>query len=317
MPLPAKLTTKQKALFFQQFASLLNAMSIQQSLNLAVKGQNSAFGTYLQKVGVAVGTGQSLAGALALDSRYFDSWTISLIGYSEYSGSLTETFEKLAIAHFTKAKRERLYRSVLQSAIALIWSLLVLAAAIFKRNPQNLTHPGFWLCSIGLALLLVGVSLLSSRFPGRGLQRLGGKLPVLGKIIQTRSLLYFTELALPLSCGIPILTALELLRSHIPDPQISTHVAKASRQIRAGRTLSESLQSKLPPVAIQYIRTGEETGNLDEALRKMGEYYESELDRSLQQLQGILRPASIISLGCLVALVGIRAINSLINSLPT
>nr|WP_277873964.1 MULTISPECIES: type II secretion system F family protein [unclassified Trichocoleus] len=122
---------------------------------------------------------------------------------------------------------------------------------------------------------------------------------------------------MPLSCGIPILTALELLRSHIPDPQISTHVAKASRQIRAGRTLSESLQSKLPPIAIQYIRTGEETGNLDEALLKMGEYYESELDRSLQQLQGILRPASIISLGCLVALVGIRAINSLINPLPT
>ncbi|MFE1744849.1 type II secretion system F family protein [Coleofasciculus sp. H7-2] len=317
MNLHIKLKNQEKAQFFQQFATLLNSgISVQQSLNLVNLDRNSTFGRYLQTVSAAVDSGQDLASALTLDARYFDAWTISLIRLAEYSGSLAETFGRLATAAEAKAKRERLYRSVGIAAIALIWSLLVLAAALFKRNPQKLTHPGFWLCSFGLALLLVGVLLLNSRFPGRGLQRLAAQLPGLDKLMQARSLLYFTELSLPLSCGVTILAALELLRDRIPDPQMATHVAKASRQIRLGRTLSESLQSKLPPLAIQYIRTGEETGNLDTALRKLAEYYQGDLERRLRQLEGILRPLSLVAIGGLVLLVGIRAFQSLLNSLP-
>lgn len=326
MNLHIKLKNQEKAQFFQQFATLLNSgISVQQSLNLVNQDRNSPFGRYLQTVSAAVDSGQDLASALALDARYFDGWTISLIRLAEYSGSLAEIFGRLATAAEAKAKRERLYRSVGISAIALIWSLLVLAAALFKRNPQKLTHPGFWLCSFGLAVLLVGITLLNSRFPGRGLQRLAAQLPGLDKVMQARSLLYFTELSLPLSCGVPILAALELLRGseavtllahRIPDPQMATHLAKASRQIRLGRSLSESLQSKLPPLAIQYICTGEETGNLDAALRKLEQYYQSDLEKRLRQLEGILRPLSLLAIGGLVLLVAIRAINSLINSLP-
>ncbi|MBD1838087.1 type II secretion system F family protein [Coleofasciculus sp. FACHB-64] len=317
MNLHIKLKNQEKAQFFQQFATLLNSgISVQQSLNLVERDRNSPFGRYLQTVSVAVDSGQDLASALTLDARYFDGWTISLIRLAEYSGSLAETFERLATAAEAKAKRQRLYRSVGIAAISLIWSLLVLAAALFKRNPQKLTHPGFWLCSFGLALLLVGVAVLNSRFPGRGLQRLAAQLPGLDKVMQARSLLYFTELSLPLSCGVTILAALELLRDRIPDPQMATHVAKAARQIRLGRSLTESLQTKLPPLAIQYIRTGEETGNLDAALRKLEQYYQSDLEKRLRQLEGILRPLSLLAIGGLVLLVAIRAINSLINSLP-
>lgn len=61
---------------------------------------------------------------------------------------------------------------------------------------------------------------------------------VLKGMAQSRLLLYFTELELPLRCGVPILQALELLRSRIPDVVLQKRLAIASRQIQAGQTLS-------------------------------------------------------------------------------
>jgi type IV pilus assembly protein PilC len=67
---------------------------------------------------------------------------------------------------------------------------------------------------------------------------------------------------------------------------------------------------------MQMIRTGEETGNLDAAFHNLAEYYEGELERAIRQLEGVMRPLSILAMGGLVALLCIRAIASLINSLP-
>jgi type II secretory pathway component PulF len=137
-----------------------------------------------------------------------------------------------------------------------------------------------------------------------------------GKLIQARSLLYLAQLQLPLSCGIPILTALELLREHIPDVVMRANVASAARQIRAGQSLSHSLEGKLPPIAAQMIRTGEETGNLDTALENMAQYYEGDLERRLQSLESSLRPLRILAIASLIGAVAIRAITLLLNLLP-
>jgi type II secretory pathway component PulF len=97
---------------------------------------------------------------------------------------------------------------------------------------------------------------------------------------------------------------------------MKANLASAARQIRVGQPLSQSLQGKLPPVAIQIIRTGEETGNLDTALQNIAEYYERELELRLRLLESSLRPLGILALGGLVAAVGIRGITLLLNSLP-
>lgn len=283
-------------------------MTVQQSLNLVGNDSNPSFKRYLQQVSGAVGTGQDLASAIAVDSRYFDGWTLSLIRLAEYSGALAEVFQRLAKSASQQQRQQRLYRSVTIAALVTIWSLLVMIAVIFNPNPYGPVRLRFWLHGLGLGLLLVGVSILVSRYPGRSLPRLAAQLPGLGKVVQARSLLYFSELALPLSCGVPILTALDLVRQRLPDPVMAANLASAIKAIRTGETLSRSLQGKLPPLALQMIRTGEETGNLDAALQRLAEYYDGELERSLRQLQGILRPLSILAMGGLVAALGVRAI---------
>lgn len=317
MALSNRLTTQKQAWFFYQFAALLNSgMSVQQSLNLVSRDCAPSFQRYLNHVSAAVEGGLDLASALAVDSRYFDRWTISLIRLGEYSDALTQTCGQLASAAEARARRERLYQSVKLSAIAIIWSLLILSAAIFNPTPTGLLKPEFWLRSLALGLLLLGISFFVSRYSSKGWQQLVMNLPILGRLIQARSLLYLAQLQLPLSCGVPILTALELVREHIPDPLMRANLAFAARGVRAGQSLSHSLEGKLPPIAMQLIRTGEETGNLDTALQNLAQYYEGELERRLRMLESSLRPLIVMALGGLVAVVGIRGITVLLNSLP-
>ena len=317
MALLTRLTTQEKARFFYQFAALLNSgLTVQQSLSLAGKDGNLSFQRYLQQVSAAMDFSQNLASALAVERRYFDNWTISLIRLAEYSGSLPQTCEQLAIALEAQARRKQLIRSVRLSAIAMIWSLLILVAVIFNRTPHGFIKPEFWLRSLAIGVLLLGISFLASRYSSRGSQQLAINLPVLGNLIQARSLLHLAQLRLPLSCGVPLLTALELVREHIPDLGMRANLARAVRKIRIGQPLSQSLQGKLPAIAMQMIRTGEETGNLNTALHNVAEYYQGELERGLGWLHTRLQPLSFSAIAALVAVVCVRSLTLLLNSLP-
>lgn len=310
----AKLKLQQQSRFFQQLATLLDSgLSVQQSLSLAGKDLGSGFQKYLQQASVAASRGQSLTAAISQPPVFFDSFSLGLIEAAEYSGGLSIALRKLAIASLAQHQRDRLYNSVKLATIAMIWSLFLLITALIAGNATVLSQPGFWLLAIGLLVVLIlGFSFLGSHLPIQSLQG----VPILGKILQARSMLYFAELELPLSCGVSLGTSLELLQKHIPDPVMAGKIAIATQRVLAGQSLSKSLQGRLPAIALGMLRTGEETGNLDSALQKIAKYYEGELERLLLQLKSILIPLSIIAIGALVALVGVWGITSLINSLP-
>jgi type II secretory pathway component PulF len=314
--LPNRLTLQEKAQFFYQLAAALNSgMPVQQSLTLASQHCRPSFQRYLQQVSMALDAGQELASALAIDSRYFDRWTISLIRLAEYSGSLPQTCQQLAIAAEAQVRRRRLSRSVRFSVIVTIWSLLILSAAILNPNSTGLVKPEFWLRSFAIALLLLGISVFMSRYSSQRSRQLAMKLPIVGKLIQARSLLDLAQLRLPLSCGVTTLTAVELLKEHIPDPVMRANLNRAARLIRMGQPLSRSLEGKIPSTAMEMIRTGEETGHLDTALENVAQSYETELEQGLHLLQVSLRPLSFIAIASLLTVVGIRGFTVLLDSL--
>jgi len=314
--LPNRLTFQEKARFFYQMRTLLDSgLSLQQSLSLAGQDCSASFRRYLQQLSLVVGSGQDLATAITLNGGYFDRWTISLIRLAEYSGSLAQICNNIAIASETQIRHKRLYSSLRFSTIVMVWSLLILTAVIFNRTPMGFIRPEFWLRSLLIALLLVLIGLLASRYLNRG-SFLVRKLPIVGRIAETRSLLYFAQLQLPLSCGVSVLAAVELLREHIPDRVMKVNLSSAARQIRAGKTLSRSLEGKLPPIALQMLHTGEETGNLETALQDINQYYENNLEQRLRSLENSLRVLGILAIALLVAAVAIRGIRLLLNSLP-
>lgn len=312
---PNKLTLRQRTRLFEQLATLLNGgFSVQQALSLAGQDLGASLQQCLRRASATVATGQDLATAFATCPHLLDSWTISLIRLAEYSGSLADLFQRLAIATQQQQRRQKLYRSVSLAAIAMVASLVLLIGVLLSRAASR---PNSWLLMVGLTIGLVAIVSILSRRSNASFQGWLASLPIIGSIMQARSLLYFSELALPLSCGVSLLSALELLRDRIPDMQLKKSLAIASRQVRAGQPLSRSLQGKLTPTALQMIRTGEETGNLEGMLQKLAEYSEAELERHLRQLQSILRPLSLVAMGGFVTVLGIQMVRSLIDALPS
>ena len=97
---------------------------------------------------------------------------------------------------------------------------------------------------------------------------------------------------------------------------MANSLAMAAQTVRNGASLSTSLTGKLPAVAMQIIRTGEESGTLDNALQHIADYYESELETRLRLLQNSMQLISLLMFGGLVAVVGIRSLTLIFNILP-
>ncbi|MEB3336274.1 MAG: type II secretion system F family protein [Leptolyngbyaceae bacterium] len=317
MVLSPGLTLKQKALFFHQFAALLNSgLPLQQSLGLAANEMNARFQRELKSVSVAIAQGQDLSTALT-NYPVFDNWTLTLLKTAEYSGSLAVTCKRIAIAAEREQHQGRLYRSVTLSVLSMLLSGLFAITTLIQGNLNFLTQPGFWMSGLlGVGLLAIAVNQLGSDSLNLHLQRLLLKLPIVGKLRQAQAMLYFTELELPLSCGVPILAALDLVRARMPDPDVAASLTQAVRKIQSGQNLTQSLQGKLPSLALQMIRTGEESGDLETMLQKLATYYEGELERTIRQLQGTLKPLSILAMGGAVLVGAIQSLSALLNSLP-
>lgn len=303
--------------FFGQLAALLNAgLSLRHSLQLAGKDCSQPFQRYLAQVSAKVATGSGLATALASVSPRLDDWTIGLVQLAETSGALAGMCQGLAIAAERQKRQQKLERSIALSSLAVILSGGLLLLALLPLGQLLFRQPSFWFLSVVVLLGLGVVAVLQPQVLSAIASKLLSLFPVGQQIATARTMLDLSELALPLQCGVPLLTAVDLLRDRLPNPSLKSALAVASQSIRRGQPLSRSLSGKIPSTALQFIRTGEETGHLDEMFEKIAAYYEGELERLLRQLQGVLQPLSVVAGGGVVLVLGWQLVRSLLDALP-
>jgi len=298
------MTPLEKAELFSQLAVLLDSgLTVHKSLIAIAKKSHPRLGRYLGKAILSLGRGEDLPEALGRVSRIFDPWTTSLLDVAARSGALPEMFWQLAKLERQEWDRQNFYRSVALAAVTSGVSLLLFLAAVLYTTKAG---PGRWLLA---GLLVAGLGLaLPQSIP---------RLPWVRRARTARAMLYLGQLELPLRCGLPILTAIELVRDRIPKSEMAGTLTVALGQIPAGKTLSQSLEDRLPAAAIRTIRTGEETGQLERALYHLKVYYERELERSLRVMQGILVPVTLLAAGGVVALLSLNAMKSLFILLPS
>jgi type II secretory pathway component PulF len=146
------------------------------------------------------------------------------------------------------------------------------------------------------------------RLYGAGLLR---HLPGLRGLVVARSQLHLAELALPLSCGLPLSQSLALVQPRIPDPGLAAAVGRAAQLARQGQPLGQSLQGQVPPLTLQLIRTGEASGTLDTLLNQIGEYYAAELVRQQRQLALGLRLGALLVAGASLLGLAVRLLAEL------
>jgi type IV pilus assembly protein PilC len=325
-------SVKDKAVFSRQFAALVNAgVAIVRGLGvLSEQCTNPRMKQALLDISADVQQGVNLSEAMRKHPVCFDNLYTSMIEAGEVGGVLDEVLNRLAKLLEDMARLQNQIKSamaypaiVMVLAVAIFIGMAVflipIFAGIFKELGTEL--PAFtqfmldvsdFLRSPRLIVLIVLVPLIgfaykkyySTRVGRETIDRLSLKMPLFGDLIQKTATARFCRTFGALTrSGVPILTSLEIVRDTAGNQIVANAVDEARREIQTGGMISLALQKEkvFPLMAIQMISIGEETGEIDQMLMKVADFYEDEVEQAVKALTSIMEPIMIVVLGGMVA----------------
>ena len=322
---------KEKAVFASKLAALVDAgVPIVRSLDLMATQQKlPIFKRALTKVSLDVNEGIALATALRQWPKVFDQLSIAMVEAREAGGVLDEALKRLAKLLEDNAKLQNQIKGALGYPIAvLVIAILVFLgmtifliptfAGIFEDLGAEL--PAFTRLLVDLSALLrssaslyaIGVILLGiwmlNRFYAthngrRTIDRLMLKLPLFGELILMTATAQFCRIFSSLSrAGVPILMSMEISSETAGNSIISDAILGSRNLVQEGVLLSTALirQQVLPEMALSMLAIGEETGEMDQMLSKVADFYEDEVSAAVKALTSMLEPAMIVIVGGIV-----------------
>ena len=327
---------KDIAIFCRQFATMINAgVSLIRCLDvLEQQTSSAALKEMIRDVQKEVEGGATLSRSLGKFPQVFSELAIGLVRAGEVGGVLDETLDRLAgfmekdLELRQKIKAAMTYPVlVLIVAIGIVTFLVMFILPKFMQlfldlDMQESDFPAptrllmnisnfatsKWYIMIGIIVgLTVGINRLKATKTGkRYFDMMTLKLPVFGPLNHKVAIARFARtLSTLLASGVPILQALETVAGTVANDIMSDAILLARASIREGDTISDPLaESKMfPPMVVQMIAIGEETGQLDSMLEKVADFYEREVDAAVESLTAALEPVMIVLLGAIVGFI--------------
>lgn len=324
-------SVKDKAVFSRQFAVLINAgVAMVRGLGvLSDQCPNPKLKKALQEISIDVQQGTNLSDAMRKHPQCFDGLYVSMVQAGEVGGVLDEVMNRLAklledVARLQNQIKSALSYPVVVGSIAVLiflgmtMFLLPIFADIFDK--LNAPLPAFTAFMITISkflrsfyvVFLVAAIIIAvfayNRFYSTSvgrvtMDRVYLKVPLFGDLIQKTATARFCRTFGALSrSGVPILTALEIVRDTAGNQVIANAVDEARKEVQTGGMISLALQKEqvFPVMAIQMISIGEETGEIDTMLMKVADFYEDEVEQAVKALTSILEPLMIVVLGGMV-----------------
>jgi type IV pilus assembly protein PilC len=171
----------------------------------------------------------------------------------------------------------------------------------------------------GIVILVIAVSqYIHTRIGRRHWDWFKLKAPVFGKLNHKIAIARFSRtLSTLLVSGVPILQALETVAGSVDNEIMSDAILAARAAIREGEQIGDPLQRSgmFPPMVVQMVAIGEETGSLDAMLSKIADFYEAEVDATLASLTAALEPLLIVILGGIVGFIVISMFMPLLHAI--
>jgi type IV pilus assembly protein PilC len=328
----AAVSTRDLAIFTRQFATMINAgLPLVQCLDILSKQtEKENFRHTIAQVMRDVEAGTTLAEALGKKehSKVFDELFVNMVEAGEAGGILDNILQRLATyiekaeALKRKIKGAMVYPAVVLSVAVLATSFMLIFiiptfARMFTGFGAELPLPtkivmglssflrAYWWAMIGVLVgAVVGIQRYYITEKGHvQIDTLMLKIPVLGDVIRKGAVARFTRtLATLISSGVPILNGLEITARTSGNRVIQNAIMAARSSIREGETISAPLRqsSVFPPMVVQMISVGEETGALDDMLTRIADFYDDEVDTAVDSLTSLIEPIMIVVMGSIV-----------------
>ncbi len=269
--------------------------------------------------------GKTLSQALARYPRIFNPVYIGLIRVGEASGLLESVLQQLArLIEWEIELRRRLMEALLYPAIVIFFLSVAMVimvtfviprfAEMFRSFRLQLPWPTRllilvsdlgtrygWVLLLGLVALVVGLRSYGRTDAGRlrwHTQQL--RLPIFGPLLLEVAMARFARVTAALNrSGVPMLETLTLAGESVNNVYVEQRVQAVADRIRGGTSLASAVGTEpvFPAIVTQMIATGEETGQVDELLQHVAEYYDQQVSSTLKQLLTYLEPVLIVVVG--------------------
>lgn len=325
-----KVKGRDVVLFTRQFATMIDAgLPIVQGLDiLAKQGDNKAFKKTLGMVKESVETGGTLADGMARSPKVFDDLYRNMIAAGEAGGILDIILERLAVHSEKTMKLQReiktamIYPAVVISAAILVTLVLLIFviptfAEMFSDfgsalplptqiviNLSNFMLGNWYLLAAGIGGFFFWFRRFYATPRGKEIVHpIALKLPIFGDIIRKVAVARFTRtLGTMVSSGVPILEALNICARTAGNKVVEKDVMRARVAISEGKSMMEPLSESIvfPPMVVQMIGVGEQTGALDAMLQKIADFYEDEVDTAVGAMKQLIEPIMILVLGIII-----------------
>ena len=328
-----RIKTKHIMTFTRQLATLIDAgLPIMRSLMILHEQVESVvFKDKIKEMAHDIESGSSLSDCFAKHPKVFDRLYVNMVRAGEIGGVLEHVLNK--IAEFLekreslkgKVKSAMMYPAVVMTLAAGIVSFILIMIipkfeAIFHELGAELPLPTRILINmsntlvhraplvvIAIILLVVLIKQIKKNPKSKFYWDKGMlKAPVFGELFRKIAIARFAStLATLIGAGVPILQALDIVRDSSGNEVVTRAMAKVYQSVKDGESIHEPLGEcdVFPPLVVHMVAVGEETGAIDQMLNKVAEFYDREVDDTVNALTSILEPVLIVFLGAIVGAI--------------
>lgn len=331
-----KVSTKDLAVFTRQLSTMISAgVPLARSLNtLHDQAPNKYFKGAIGEISKHVESGLPLADGFAKYPNIFSDVFVNMVRAGESGGILDEILKRLA----SQIERESSMRKKLKSAMTYPVVILTVTVAAFfgimvfimPRISTILTDLGGEDAQLPIytqimldisdfmrsnVILIIIIFLVLAYIARRYIRTPGGKYkfhalllktPIIKTVVLKVAIARFARtFASLMAAGVGVLDALEVTGGAIGNKVIEKELSEAAKDVKNGKQLSETLSkgTHFPPIVSQMIAVGEETGQIDTILVKVADFYEEEVEATIDGLSSVIEPLMIIVLGSVVGVI--------------
>lgn len=328
-----KPTTRDLSVFCRQFVSITKAgVNILEALRMLVEQtENKKLQKTLAEVKAEVEKGETLAGSLGKYPKVFPSLMINMVAAGEASGNLETAFDRVATqlerSNKTQSlvKKAMIYPIVLACvAVAVVVVMLVVVIPSYTEMFTDLGTelPGitkmvvamsdfiiarWYLILAVLIVVVLGVRAYAATDSGKHLiGKIALSIPAVKNLVtKSAASLMARTLSTLLGSGVPLVEAVEIVSGVMSNIWFKEALQNARTEIMLGMPLSKPLEDcgLFPPMVYHMMRIGEESGNTEEMLDKLADYYEEEVELAVQSLMAAMEPMIIIVLAGIVGVL--------------
>jgi type IV pilus assembly protein PilC len=326
-----KITTKDITVFSRQLATMMSAgVPLVQSFEIVGRGhENKSMQDLIMDIKGSVEAGGTLAEALGKHPLQFDELFVNLVTAGEHAGILESILHKLATyLEKTEALKSKIKGALFYPTAVVVVAFIITAILMIFVIPQfqslfssfgadlpaltklvisisQVFQDYWWAIFGGIAAVVVGALEARKRSPkvAHAVDRFSLKIPVVGEILEKSAIARFSRtLATMFAAGTPLVEAMASVAGACGNIVFYNATMKMRDEVATGTQLQVAMRESgiFPNMVIQMVAIGEESGSLDAMLSKVADWYEQEVDDSVEALTSLLEPVIMAVLGVLI-----------------